>query len=128
MEELDYESIEQLIDDGNCDEAQERLDAANARGARWHYLQSKIYLKKNWMNESRKQIEIALELEPENALYIEELERLKELGAEPEKKKEWDLPELDNGASKRACAEMCGYCCLECVCQAACEAICNGCS
>ena len=131
MEELDYDRIERLIEDNGTDEAQTLLDGVNVRGADWHYLQCKIFVHKNWLNEARKQIEIALELEPDNAQYKEELEKLKELGAEPPKSENWDLPQMEKGSCKDGCressCECCAYCGAECCCQLLCEAICNGC-
>ena len=131
MESVDYERVGQLIAGGEIEQAQSALDGMNVRDGQWHYLQCKIYENKNWLNEARKQIEIALGLEPENAQYIEELERLKELGAEPIKDESWDLPEMDKGSRFAACrdsgCECCAYCGAECCCQLLCESICNGC-
>ena len=127
----DYGRIEQLIADNSIEEAQSSLDAINERGARWHYLQCEIYIHKGWHNEARKQIEIALELEPDNEQYTQVLEKLKESGAQPPKDEKWDLPEIDKGSRRGNCkkegCECCAYCGAECCCQFLCESICNGC-
>lgn len=64
-----YGAAEELIKQGKLDEAQQKLDAAESRDAEWHYLQAIIYYKRNWHVESKKQLEIALTLDPSNEKY-----------------------------------------------------------
>lgn len=64
-----FERVEELIRSGDVQEAQRVLDGFNERNARWHYLQSVVFYKKSWMNESKKQLEIAMQLDPDNAKY-----------------------------------------------------------
>lgn len=73
----DYAEISRLIKEGKLDVAQGRLDAFSERDAEWHYLQSVVFYKKNWLNESKKQLEIALSLDPNNAKYKESYAKLK---------------------------------------------------
>lgn len=71
-----YTAVEDLIKAGNIAEAQRVLDSFNERGGQWHYLQSVVFYRKNWMNESKKQLEIAIQLEPENDKYKETYRKL----------------------------------------------------
>ncbi len=71
-----FARVEQLIKDGDLTEAQRLLDTFNERGGKWHYLQSVLFYRKNWVNESKKQLEIAIQLEPENAKYKETYRKL----------------------------------------------------
>ena len=64
-----YEEISELLKSEKLSEAQSRLDSFNERTAEWHYLQAVIYYKKNWINESKKQLEIAIEMDPDNQKY-----------------------------------------------------------
>ena len=64
-----YEEIAELLKSDKLSEAQARLDAFNERPAEWHYLQAVIYYKKNWVNDSKKQLEIAIEMDPSNQKY-----------------------------------------------------------
>ena len=73
-----YLKVEETIKGGDLDQAQRELDSFNERGAQWHYLQSVIFYRKNWMNESKKQLEIALQLEPENEKYKDSYKKLNE--------------------------------------------------
>ena len=71
-----YTKVEQLIKDGNLQEAQRALDAFNERNAEWHYLQSVVFYRKNWVNESKKQLEIAMRLDAGNEKYKEAYKKL----------------------------------------------------
>lgn len=64
-----FEKVEELLRSGDIQEAQRVLDGFNERGAYWHYLQSVVFYRKNWINESKKQLEIAMRLEPDNEKY-----------------------------------------------------------
>ena len=68
-----YTEIENQIKKGDLTEAQRLLDEFNAE---WHYLQSVVFYKKNWTNESKKQLEIALQMDPDNQKYKNSLDKL----------------------------------------------------
>lgn len=72
-----FVEVEDLIRQGDFNGAQIKLDAFSTRDAEWHYLQSVIFYKKNWVNESKKQLEIAISLEPNNQKYKTSYEKLK---------------------------------------------------
>ena len=74
--ESSFTKVEELINAGNIHEAQRVLDSFNERGGRWHYLQSVVFYRKNWVNESKKQLEIAIQLEPENEKYRQTYKKL----------------------------------------------------
>lgn len=76
--ESSFARVEELIRTGDIPEAQRILDGFNERGARWHYLQSVVFYRKNWINESKKQLEIAIQLEPDNEKYKETYRKLNE--------------------------------------------------
>ena len=48
-------TVESAIKSGNLTLAQTLLDDFNERDAEWHYYQSVIFYKKNWINESNSQ-------------------------------------------------------------------------
>ena len=72
-----YEEVSELIKKGDLSAAQTALDNFNERGAEWHYLQSVVFYKKNWMNESKKQLEIAIQMDGSNTKYRDAYEKLK---------------------------------------------------
>lgn len=73
-----FDRVEAYLRDGNVQDAQRVLDSFNERGAHWHYLQSVVFYRKNWINESKKQLEIAIQLDPDNAKYKETYRKLVE--------------------------------------------------
>ena len=73
-----FSRVEELIKAGDIQEAQRVLDSFNERGGRWHYLQSVVFYRKNWINESKKQLEIAIQLEPDNEKYKDAYKKLNE--------------------------------------------------
>ena len=75
---IDFSEVEKYLREGNISKAQEVLDDISNRNAEWHYLQSVIFYKKNWMNESKRQLEIAMNLEPNNSKYTDAFMKLKQ--------------------------------------------------
>lgn len=111
----------ELAEQGNTDDAQAVLDGIEERNGRWHYVQAQIYIKKNWQNEARKQFEIAVELEPENADYINALNNLEYRAEATKKKKSGNKSYADDMEMGSFCAECCCEGCFAGLCGAACE-------
>lgn len=70
------EEVAAAIKNGDLVGAQKMLDECNERNAEWHYLQSVLFYRKNWINESKKQLEIAMQMDGNNGKYKEAYERL----------------------------------------------------
>lgn len=66
-----FEEIAELLKTDKISEAQTKLDEFNERSAEWHYLQAVVFYKKNWSNDSKKQLEIAMQMDPDNKKYRE---------------------------------------------------------
>ncbi len=66
-----FEDITALLKEGKINEAQSKLDEFNERSAEWHYLQSVVFYKKGWTNESKKQLEIAMQMDSSCVKYRE---------------------------------------------------------
>ena len=64
-----FEEIAELLRQDKISEAQSMLDNFNERDAEWHYMQAVVYYKKNWTNDSKKQLEIAMQMDPQNVKY-----------------------------------------------------------
>ncbi len=71
-----FDEVSNAIRSGDLGRAQTLLDAFNERDAEWHYLQSVVFYRKNWMNESKKQLEIAMQMDPANGKYRGAYEKL----------------------------------------------------
>ena len=124
-----YKEVSNLIKDGKFDSAQDKLDAFSERDAEWHYLQSVIFYKKNWTNESKKQLEIALDMDPNNVKYKNSYEKLKAKMDFAERQFHSGNANYSTGDTKDkqmggdACGNM-ADCCTTWCCL---EILCNGC-
>lgn len=72
-----FSSVKDAIKNKDFARAQSLLDDNFDRGGEWHYYQAILYYEKSWLNESKKQLEIALSLDPGNAKYQKALDNMK---------------------------------------------------
>ena len=128
-----YAKVEQFIRDGKINEAQGALDEFNERPAEWHYLQSVVFYKKNWMNESKKQLEIAMQLDSSNEKYRNSYNKLKEKieydkhrAENPEQKAQAQAP-ADDYDQQQMGGGFCEQCATCCACNMAFNCCLNAC-
>lgn len=72
-----FDTVQSAISSKDFAKAQSLLDDMYYRGGEWHYYQAIIFYEKNWLNESKKQLELAVDLDPENEKYKKALENMK---------------------------------------------------
>jgi len=72
-----YQEVRVAISSKDFSKAQSLLDDMYYRGGEWHYYQAIIFYEKNWLNESKKQLELAVDLDPENEKYKRALDNMK---------------------------------------------------
>ena len=127
-EDTDYGAIQELITSNKLDEVQKMLDERVTRDAEWHYMQSILFYKRNWFLESKKQLELACQMEPDNARYKQSLEKLTKILASntisPDQLRTTSRPIDDGprvGAGNGTCS---GSACVDCL---LCNACCNCC-
>ena len=128
--EIDFSDVISYIKNGDITKAQQLLDDITDRNAEWHYLQSVVFYKKNWINESKKQLEIALTMEPHNAKYADELTKLKQKMEFNERQfKSGNMynnaESVDNrqmGGDTNGCLSFCAtWCCMDLLCTMCCR-------
>ncbi|MCI8368198.1 MAG: tetratricopeptide repeat protein [Clostridia bacterium] len=123
MDKEIYARALSLLSEDKTQEALDLLESVEDKDAEWHYLGSRIYLAKNWTNESRQQLEIAIELAPDNKQYRRELAELRQymngLAEEPQ-----DKGGTANGSNGGD--EQLGSGCAECCCEGVCGGLCGG--
>ena len=128
----DFSNIERLIRDGALNDAQNELDAFTVRSAEWHYMQSVVYYKKNWNNESKKQLEIAIKMDPKNTKYstayskllakIEGNQRQFHSGNAYYGANDPNTETRQMGGSSNECMSMCAtWCCMDMLCSLCCR-------
>jgi len=71
-----YDEVDRLIKENKIDQAQSLLDGMMDRNGEWHYMQSIIFYKRDWITECRKHLVTALQLDPGNQKYRNSLEKL----------------------------------------------------
>ena len=128
-----YGAIEECIKKGDLAGAQQKLDEFNERNAEWHYLQSVVFYKKKWSNESKKQLEIAMNMDPHNDKYADSYTKLKQKIEFNEKQFHSGNAQYDNGAHRTTerqmggsgandCLSFCAtWCCLDMLCSICCR-------
>lgn len=123
MDKEIYDRVLGLLSEDKTQEALDLLESVEDKDAEWHYLGSRIYLAKNWTNESRKQLEIAIELAPDNKQYRRELAELRQYmkGLEEEPQDKGDTDKGSNSGD-----EQLGSGCAECCCEGVCGGLCGG--
>ena len=118
-----YGGIAKLIKEGKLNEAQDRLDDMTVRDAEWHYYQAGIYHAKNWLNESKAQLEIAISMEPSNTKYKETLDKLlKKMNgqgaySEPRSGYERNREDMSNAGGCTCCDFCLGFLCADACCN-----------
>lgn len=126
-----FSDVENLIKNGNLNDAQNRLDDITDRNAEWHYLQSVVFYKKNWINESKKQLEIALNMDPHNRKYSDAYTKLKQKMSFSESQFRSGNAQGDNysaeerqmgGSGANDCLSFCAtWCCMNLLCNMCCR-------
>ena len=124
----DYSKVEELIRRGAFNNAQSELDNIFDRDAEWHYLQSVVFYKKNWINESKKQLEIALNMDAGNEKYKTAYNKLLEKISFNEKQFRSGNAETVGGDrqmggdSMNSCLSFCAtWCCMNMLCNLCCR-------
>ena len=128
-----YEHVAALLKGRRYDEAQSALDKISDRGAEWHYYQSAVYHGKGWYYEAKAQLDMAINMDPENQKYKDTLERMKNHSADPtgngsaaqgapqgNRAGYNTYEEMQRGARRSATADccttlICADCCCECM-------------
>ncbi|MCH5155070.1 MAG: hypothetical protein J1F69_00540 [Clostridiales bacterium] len=71
-----FSAVDELIRQGKYDEAQDMLDSIQDRSGEWHYMQAIIFYKREWLTDSKTQLEMALREDPNNSKYRASLDKL----------------------------------------------------
>lgn len=130
-----YSHVADLLRAKNYDAAQAALDKVSERDAEWHYFQSAVYHGKGWNYEAKAQLDMAINMDPDNQKYRDTLERMKSheqdsfgnggagagSGATGGRPRSYDSYEEMQGRRRGAtagdcCASLiCADCCCECM-------------
>lgn len=124
-----FSDVENLIKEGRLDDAQRKLDLILERGAQWHYTQAIIFYKKSWLMESRKQLVLAVQLDPSNKVYSDTLKRLEDelmnknpftnVGNDHGNSRTYTDPNMNStrGSGDACCSTCQTLICVDCCCE-----------
>ncbi len=120
-----YAAIKNLVNEGKLNEAQALLDDTEPRDGEWHYMQARIFYKRNWFLESKVQVEMALTRDPNNSEYLHTLDILKrqqfksddEVKAQRQARAGYERP---RETSSSMSSGLCSYCATCLLCNAIC--------
>ena len=119
----DYGYIDELIKQARFDEAQKLLDTIAPRTAEWHYLQSIIFYRREWIADSRTQLERAVAMDPSNQKYRAALDRMIQIMGNPQADPaafgmQYGQPPPNQPTTDQHCANCClAYLCTNCLCN-----------
>ena len=113
--ESSFEEITALIKENKINEAQARLDDFNERGAEWHYLQAVVFYKKNWASDSKKQLEIAIQMDPDNQKYRSAYGKMNAKNNYEQQEYQRRQQETQNPYSRQPDEQMGGNACSNCI-------------
>ena len=126
----DYGHIDELVKQGKYDEAQSMLDSVSDRTAEWHYFQALVFYKRDWLTESKQQLEMAVEMDPRNTKYKTALDKMNMVIGNPntnaqnlgnnQQSQQQQQPYGDpNAAMGMNCLSNCclAYCLTDCCCN-----------
>lgn len=106
-----YGDIRRLIQNGNLDAAEARLNAMANHNAEWYFLRGAIAQRRGWLDEAAQNFQIAVQMDPNNTEYRSALHSVSGRGAYTYR------TEQSNDMGD----EMCGLCsslmCLNCLCN-----------
>ncbi len=128
--ESSLEAVANLLKDNKVNEAQTMLDNFNERSAEWHYLQAVVFYKKNWMNDSKKQLEIAMQMDPDNIKYRNAYGKMNAKNDYEKQNEQRQNPYVNSAPTQDeqmgggvcgdcmtcCCASMCANYCMRCCC------------
>ena len=75
-DEPSLDKVDGLIKKGLIEDAQKMLDQIGVRNGEWHYFQALIFYKREWLLKCRKNLVIAVGMDPENPKYRATLQKL----------------------------------------------------
>jgi len=110
--------IEELCKGGRYDEAQKRLDDITEHSAEWHYLQSIVFYKREWLSEAKKQLELAVKLDPDTSKYRDSLDKLTLIMGNPATDPDTlgaNHQMHGQGQNQDSLSNCCGPCCCDCM-------------
>lgn len=76
LQNSDLDKALELALKGKIDKAQGILNEFEDKDAEWHYVQGVVYRERSWFAESRRELELACQSDPNNETFSDDLNQL----------------------------------------------------
>ncbi len=119
-----YTHVVHLLNQNDVNEAQAAIDKISERDAEWHYYQAAVYHAKGWNYEAKAQLDMAINMDPENKKYKETMERLQSHDAgsfggnqgQPDGQRRRSYESFDEAQRRRATSDSAADFCMSLIC------------
>ena len=78
-----YQQIRAAISSGNLAYAEQMLSSCGTHDAEWNFLMGSLYIRKGWLNEAQRYINVACSMDPGNMEYRTARDRMMQMGQSP---------------------------------------------
>ena len=110
-----FADIRQDINMGNIARAEQKLNAISNRTAEWYFLMGSVNYRRGWLDEAKRNFEIAASMEPGNREYQQALYRMSGMGSGAYRRTGYGT----GGGGMDGCdccsSLLCADCCCECM-------------
>ncbi|MBP3940420.1 MAG: DnaJ domain-containing protein [Christensenellaceae bacterium] len=108
-----YAQVYAYINSGNIAAADAILERMADRDAEWHYLKGIIYMRQQWFDAARRELELAVRMDPNNMRYRQAYQSVSSFGGYRNY--------YGTGSSQRSDCDACDICtgimCADCLCS-----------
>ncbi len=110
-----FADIRQDINMGNIARAEQKLNAISNRTAEWYFLMGSVNYRRGWLDEAKRNFEIAASMEPGNPEYQQALFRMSRTGTGAYRRTGYSGGNDMGGACDCCSSLLCADCCCECM-------------
>jgi len=110
-----FADIRQDINMGNIARAEQKLNAIPNRTAEWYFLMGSVNYARGWLDEAKRNFEIAASMEPGNHEYQQALFRMSRSGSGAYRRTGYSGGSDMGGACDCCSSLLCADCCCECM-------------
>lgn len=108
-----FAEVRRLIQMGNLDAAEGKLNGIGSHSAEWYYLRGVIAQKRGWMDEAAQNFRIAVSMDPQNFEYRQAAQNAGGSGAYTYRQQRYETRDASD-----ECCSLCGtMMCLNCLCD-----------
>ena len=101
--------VRMSINSGDITQAERLLNEAQTHGAEWHFLMGVVCSRRGWLDDAKRYIQTACQMDPNNAEYLQALQTLNNSGYQPAGYRGFGSMTYGDDACMRLCAGIACY-------------------